>query len=150
MSENKIIGIIGLAIAVIYGFSITGIQNTGVTFLSGTRIFPIIIAIGTAVFSLIILLQDFKKGEESKKLKIKKKTLQTMGMFLLIFVIYTLIFERVGFILSTALMLFGLLSILNKGKLKTNILVSVLFPLAAYSIFAKIFAISLPNGILYF
>ncbi len=150
MSENKIIGIFGLIITAMYGFAIPGVKNPSPTFLSGTTIFPILVAIGTFVFSAAFFVMDFKEKGKAKKYTPDKKVMKTIGVYLLIFIIYSIIFESVGFILSTLFMLFGILTVLNKGKLKVNLIISIVFPVIAYAVFAKGFAISLPPGIIYF
>lgn len=150
MSKNKIIGIAGLLISAFYGYGIIKLPQAGATFLSGTKIFLILIVFMTVVFSIIIFLQDFKKGAVVDKLVLDKKVLKTIGIYVVIFVIYTLIFETVGFIISTIFLLTALLSILNKGKIKANLLIGIIFPITIYLIFAKLFSISLPRGLIRF
>lgn len=150
MSENKIIAIAGLIISAIYGFGIMGVAQAGNTFVSGTKSFPVLILLGAIIFSVIIFLQDYKKGYTIKKLFLDKKVMKTIAMCTVIFIMYSIIFDSVGFLLSTAVMMFALLSVINNGKLKTNSIVAVIFAVASYGIFAKLLAISLPGGILHF
>ncbi len=150
MTQNKIIGIFGALLAVIYGFSTINATGAGATFLSGTKIFPAMVIILTAVLSLVIFLQDYLGKAEGKKLEIDKKVAVTIGKCTVIFIVYTLVFEHLGYILSTIVLLMGLLSILNKGKLKQNLIISVAFSAIAYFIFSKLLAISLPPGIINF
>ncbi len=150
MTQNKIIGIFGALLAVIYGFSTINATGAGATFLSGTKIFPTMVIILTAVLSAVIFLQDHLGKEKGKKLEIDKKVIVTIGKCTVIFVIYTLVFEHLGYILSTIVLLIGLLSILNKGKLKQNLIISLAFSVIAYFIFSKLLAISLPPGIINF
>lgn len=150
MSQNKIVSTIGLLVSLIYGYSTYVMPSEGATFLSGTKVFPIMICIFTAIFSIIILLDDFKKDAEIKKLVVDKKVLKAMLVCSLIFVGYTLIFEILGYIISTTLMLIALLSLINKGKHKINVSIAVIFSVVAYGVFAKLLSISLPAGLIYF
>ncbi|WP_319371297.1 tripartite tricarboxylate transporter TctB family protein [uncultured Ilyobacter sp.] len=150
MTQNKIIGIFGALLAVVYGISTATAVGAGATFLSGTKIFPTMVIILTAVLSAVIFLQDHMGKVEGKKLEIDKKVAMTIGKCTVIFVIYTLVFEHLGYILSTTVLLMGLLSILNGGKIKQNSIISVAFSVIAYFIFSKLLAISLPPGIINF
>ena len=150
MTQNKVIGIFGALLTAIYGFSTFSATGAGATFLSGTKIFPMMVIILTGVLSAVIFLQDHMGKEKGKKLDIDKKVIVTIGKSTAIFVVYTLIFEHLGYILSTVVLLMGLLSILNKGKLKQNIIISVAFSAIAYFVFSKLLAISLPPGIINF
>jgi putative tricarboxylic transport membrane protein len=150
MTQNKVIGIFGALLTVIYGFSTISTEGAGATFLSGTKVFPLMVIILTAILSIVIFSQDYIGKKDGKKLEIDKKVLITIAKSTVIFVVYTLIFEHLGYIISTIVLLMGLLSILNKGKLKQNIIISVVFSVIAYFIFSKLLAISLPPGIINF
>ncbi|HAS79715.1 MAG TPA: hypothetical protein DCR90_02270 [Fusobacteriaceae bacterium] len=152
MTENKTIGIAGIIIATIYGVAAFGLKNPSPSLLIGPTIFPMIITVGTFFFSLVLIAEDYTKNAKKKVIKYDPKVLKAMGMYTGVFAIYILIFEKVGFLISTILMLTSLLFILNKGKsqYKINLILGFLFPLICYIIFAKIFTISLPRGILTF
>lgn len=150
MTQNRIISTVGLLITIIYGFSTVSARGAGATFLSGTKAFPTMVIIFTGLLSLVIFFQDYHGKEKSSKIKLDKKVLITILKCTVIFVVYALIFEKLGYILSTVLLLIGLLSILNQGKLKQNIIISVAFSVIAFIIFSKLLAISLPPGIINF
>jgi putative tricarboxylic transport membrane protein len=152
MKKNTIIGIAGLIISAIYGYGITGLKNPSEVFMAGTTVFPIFITIGAVVFSLIILIRGFLLGDEAEVLKVDPKVMKVMGIYTGIFIIYTMVFNKLGFLISTILMLTSILFVLNRGKKQRiiNLLIGVLFPTISYILFAKIFTISLPRGILPF
>lgn len=150
MTQNKVIGIFGALLAVVYGFSTVNATAAGATFLSGTKVFPLMVIVLTLGLSIVIFLQDHFGKEKSKKLDIDKRVAMTIGKSTVIFIVYTLIFEHLGYILSTIVLLMGLLSILNKGKMKQNIIISIAFSAIAYYVFSKLLAISLPPGIINF
>lgn len=152
MTKNKIIGIAGLLIAIFYGYGITTLKNPSTLFIAGTTIFPICVAIGTVIFSLWIMTDDFRHPEKKEYLSLDPKVMKTMGIFTGIFVVYIAVFNKLGFLLSTIGMLLSILFVFNIGKSQRiiNLAVGIIFPTLCYGVFAKLFSISLPRGILPF
>src|SRR6056297_709500 len=152
MKKNNIIGITGLIISAIYGYGITHLRNPSEIFFAGTTVFPILITIGAVVFSIIILVRGCIQGERADTIEFDPKVLKTMGIYTGIFIIYIWIFNKLGFLISTIFMLTSILFTLNKGKSQRviNLIIGIIFPVICYIIFAKIFTISLPRGILPF
>lgn len=64
--------------------------------------------------------------------------------------VYILLFEAIGFIITTTLFIFFCSWFLGYRAWKTNILVSLLFPIVMYAIFVFALGIVLPRGILPF
>lgn len=87
------------------------------------------------------------EAEKAKRNIPKKELLVLLAVFGMIF-LYILLFEMVGFIVMTAVFIFFCSWFLGYEKWKTNIIVSILFPLGMYIIFVFALGISLPNGIL--
>ena len=148
MSKNRILGLFGLLVTALYGVETFKMKEAGANFLSGTKIFPLMIITGTLVFSVMILMQDYIQNAEPQKLVLDRKVMKTIGICTAVFIGYTMVFNFLGYILSTILMLFALMSIINKGKIKQNAIVSVTFSIVAYAVFAKLLAISLPPGLI--
>lgn len=73
-------------------------------------------------------------------------TLATIGLF----AGYLLAFNRLGFLLASALFLVTLLSLTNRGKWRTNVLVAIGVPLALYIVVGVLFGARLPRGVLAF
>jgi putative tricarboxylic transport membrane protein len=120
--------------------------------MAGTTVFPILITAGAVIFSLVILIRGFLQGEQAETITFDKKVLKMMGVFTGIFAIYIIIFNKLGFLISTIFMLSAMLFTLNKGKKQRiiNLIIGIVFPVICYVVFAKIFTISLPRGILPF
>lgn len=87
------------------------------------------------------------EGEKTKRDIPKKELLVLVAVFAMIFS-YILLFEIIGFIIMTSLFIFFCSWFLGYKKLKTNIVVSLLFPIIMYVIFVNALGISLPRGIL--
>lgn len=87
------------------------------------------------------------EAEKAKRNIPKKELLVLLAVFAMIF-LYILLFEMIGFIVMTAVFIFFCSWFLGYKKWKTNIVVSILFPLGMYIIFVFALGISLPGGIL--
>lgn len=87
------------------------------------------------------------EAEKAKRAIPKKELLVLVVVFAMIF-FYILLFEIIGFIIMTALFIFFCSWFLGYRKTKTNIIVSIIFPIIMYIIFVYALGISLPRGIL--
>lgn len=64
--------------------------------------------------------------------------------------IFIVVFEPLGFILSTAIYLLALTNYFNRKRWLMNVLTSVLFAVISYFMFTKLLGVNLPPGILPF
>ena len=87
---------------------------------------------------------------EKAKRNIPKKELGVIAAVFAMIFVYILLFETVGFIITTTLFIFFCSWFLGYRAWKTNILVSLLFPIVMYAIFVFALGIVLPRGILPF
>lgn len=62
--------------------------------------------------------------------------------------LYFVLFEPLGFILSSSAYLLAMTVYFNPGKAGANALVSLLFPVACYLIFTRVLGVELSRGIL--
>ena len=152
MKKDTVIGIAGLIISAIYGFGITNLKNPSEMIFAGTTVFPILITIGAIIFSLLIIARGRMEGKNAQVLKLDPKIVKMMGIFTAVFAVYIAIFNKFGFLISTIAMLTSILFIFNVGKSQRviNLVIGIVFPTLCYVIFAMVFSISLPRGILPF
>lgn len=110
--------------------------------------FPVIISVFLIILSVSYFFQEWKRRkQEFKELKelLSGRTPFLLISSLIMMFIYSLLFERIGFLLTTIIFLTGLLFIVNgKKNWITNILVSVLFSFAIWYSFAILLQVSLP------
>jgi putative tricarboxylic transport membrane protein len=108
-------------------------------------------ALGWLFLFLSILLffqKDTETAEQKERRNIPKKeilVLLTVGVFIFL---YIFLLEILGFVIVTALFIFVCSKYLGYKDLKSNIAVSILFPVILYAIFVYLLQISLPQGIL--
>ena len=86
-------------------------------------------------------------AEKKKRAIPKKEILVLVSVFGMIFG-YILLFELIGFVIMTAIFIFFCSWFLGYDKWKSNLAVSILFPVVLYGIFVFALGIVLPKGIL--
>ncbi|GAK08485.1 tripartite tricarboxylate transporter TctB family protein [Geomicrobium sp. JCM 19038] len=114
----------------------------------GPMYFPLVVSVGLFLFSVIDLIKTrhhFGKENEDLKALLKKETLFTLGVILALCLLYTIIFERLGFFLSTVIFLVAIMFFLNgKKKWLLNIIVTLVVAGSSWYVFSYLLEISLP------
>lgn len=110
--------------------------------------FPMLIGFFLLVMSIIYLVQEWKRRaeviEEVKEL-FTGRTPKLIGVTIVLIFIYTLLFERIGFLYSTILFLGALLFLVNGRKhWLQNIIVAVVFSFLSWYSFSELLNVSLP------
>lgn len=126
----------------------------------GSRFVPQLIAIAIGVLSLVLVVQSLLRMKAAEKTARAEKgeaapptfkeILPVAGTFLAL-ILYAVLFEPLGFIVTTALYLFVQFYLLT-GTVKRNYIVfalsAVLTSVVVYYIFVEAFHLMLPPGIL--
>jgi len=124
----------------------------------GPRIFPAIIGVGIILSGLLLMVEIRKRqragaqraeAEAAAHPREQQRPGILIGM-LVWTVLYYLAFEPVGYIVSTVIFLLGLLAVFNRGRHLTNLAVALGFTAVAYTIFDRLLAVPMPEGILSF
>jgi Tripartite tricarboxylate transporter TctB family. len=113
--------------------------------------FPIMLGIGMTILGICLFVSEVRNKEAGQRPG-EKKTGKGMAFDtkMIIFtcvmgIVYGLIFNMLGYVLSTFIFLGSLLFALNgKGKWKSNIIVALSFSVIIYFIFQKLLNIPLP------
>lgn len=104
------------------------------------------------LFFAILLYFDKKEETEAEKQKrtiAKENVLLLLAVLVFIF-IYIVLLEIIGFVIMTALFIYGCSFFLGYRKHLTNAIVSVAFSLVIYGLFNYLLKINLPAGIIPF
>lgn len=112
-------------------------------------LFPRLSIVGLFILSVCYLVFSPKMEEKNLFKELQAKSLVRVLVTVAVFVIYALIFEPLGFILSSALMVFFLTLYYGNRNILIMLLVVVGAPLAIYFIFTHILQVSLPEGLLF-
>ncbi|RSD25919.1 tripartite tricarboxylate transporter TctB family protein [Mesobacillus subterraneus] len=102
------------------------------------------------LFFAVLLYFDKKEETEAEK---KKRTMTRGNVLILLAVlafilIYIFLLEMVGFLIMTALFIFGCSLFLGYRKHVSNAIVSIVFSLVIYGLFNYLLKINLPAGII--
>ena len=123
-----------------------------------SRFFPKLLSILLIILSIIMSAENYlKKSPEEERDSGDKKDAQAekhawMRLILLgvLCLLYYLAFEPLGFLVSSALFMFGFSLILKTRKWYVILSLSVVSPLLVYLLFNTLLGAPLPEGIFYF
>jgi putative tricarboxylic transport membrane protein len=123
----------------------------------GPQFVPIAILSFMILFAIIIFIDATREMKKSQPLSdapsaqsASEGRKKNVTLFLLIggLIIYGLILETVGFVISTTLLIIGSARLFEKGKWVRNSVVGILFSIVVYYCFVQLLEVSLPAGIL--
>ena len=156
MDLNRLTGIVITVFGVIYTVLSYNLPRAAIGKPMDPVIFPLILGIGMTLCGILLLINNGKQKEGTPKVKVKeakKFTLKGMSQDtkLIIFtcasgILYGLLFEPLGYVLSTIIFMGSLLFAINDGmkKWKTNVFVAVGFSVCIYVMFYYFLGIPLP------
>lgn len=142
-------GLIGILFGVYILVTAAGFPQD-VVMRIGPAFFPMVLASLLICFSCLLLcfaLLGKSKGTV-EKFNFKDPGTQRAVIALLVTIIYSLLLNVLGFIVTTILYLFGLMFLLEKRDYLSMSLISVGVTLGVFIIFEKFLHISLPIGLL--
>ena len=111
--------------------------------------FPVILAVLLATFSLILMAQAIGESkEESAASRVPTATWKRIVLAIAALVIFGVLFESLGYIISTFLFLAFLLRAVEQQKWSLVVIVAFFTSLATYLVFGLLLNTPLPGGIL--
>lgn len=156
MSKNTITGLFSVALGVIYMISTINLEYEKTGYSAGPKMYPYIVGCFIILLGVVLLIKEMRTPRESRitlpKLDNEGKTvLIRIAITALMGIIYGLILDPVGYLISTTLFMLGLMFMINSlERWKRNIIVSVGFSLVTYIGFATLLHLSLPRGLFSF
>lgn len=125
--------ILFLVIGIAFVMGSTSLTTSAYGSKVGPNIFPMILGSILILLSASLLISTLRKAAVQKK----KEDYQykTFLLILGVTVLYCLVYESLGFVISTFLFLFTCFQILEKGKLLSSLLVSLAFAVIVYFVF---------------
>ncbi len=144
-------GLISIIFGIIYAYFAYNLKRSPMGDPMAPSIFPLIIAVGLIVFGLMLLLKSNVSELKAAFAKIKASTTESdilsrkmIILTVLSSIVYAIIFEHLGYVISTFLFITFIMTVLEKNKLKRNLIVSLIFSIVVYYIFFYLLGISLP------
>ena len=166
MQKTKTKAFSNLIVAVLLlGFEIWAyVQAAGFRQVKGAYVqastFPQIMDIGMMIFTVVLLIQSIVKlavgmkpadpdAEPAPSLNpIKNKGIAAALFVIALCALYTLLFDKLGYVLVSAVVSIIIMWLIGKRKPVTVILVSVLVPLVMWVVFYKFLSVNIPMGVL--
>jgi putative tricarboxylic transport membrane protein len=124
---------------------LTGRSLSGLT----PSLFPRLSIVGLFILSVCYLVFSPRMEEKNLFKELKAKSLVRVLVTVAVFMVYALLFEPLGFILSSALMVCALTFYYGNRNILIMLLVVVGAPLVIYFIFTHLLQVSLPEGLLF-
>ena len=115
------------------------------------RLYPLIISSGMIILSVILLITELRKirvgkGSPSVKFSIGQEG-RVVGLVVILSLIYTAVFDFLGFAISTFIFLEIIMLYISKGKkMLWPTVIALMFSVGLYYIFSRMLGITLPPG----
>lgn len=113
------------------------------------KVYPLIISGGMILVSIFLMSAELRKqkaGKAEEKVEFRIGNEGKIVAFVSVLsILYMLIFEPLGYIISTFLFIEAIMLYISKGKkMLVPTLIAVLFAVGVYFLFGKVLAITLP------
>ncbi len=149
---NTLLATVALLVAAIYGYGIAQLPAIAISDPLGPRAFPILLAVALVFTAGLLLAEGRKNRDWQGGIKTLASSLRTDAKIVvpaaLWLALYFIAFEPLGYLLSTAIFLLGMMTAVHNGRHSTSIIVALGFAIVSYALFAGVFAAPLPRGIL--
>ncbi len=146
MNMSALVGILAFIIGGMYTIQAYLLPLASIGNPVAPKIFPMALGLIMTFLGLIMSIQEIKKGGLINNPSAKMDdTNKLIGYTCLTCILYALLFNRTGFVISTIIFLEIMLTLFNgKKNWKTNTIVAVSFSLIIYIAFSKFLGITLP------
>lgn len=109
---------------------------------------PYVLGVLLLILSIVLFFEKDQGNEDQESaIELDKNALKMLGVISLFFILYAILFEVLGFMISSMLFIFISTFVLGYKRHIVNMIVSIMIPVVFYYIF-ELLQISLPKGIL--
>ena len=156
---DSIVAVCSILIALFLIHNEYNMPTTMIRQIIGPSFMPIAILVALIFSALLILFTSLRtnrkpEGTVSAAAELPAETsagqYKVMAMLVLGLLVYAVILIPVGFIISTIILILWQAQIFERGKWIRNLVVSIVFSVLVYYLFAHILEVMLPTGILSF
>ena len=147
INSNVLVGIVFTLFGIIYSLQAYNLPKATIGNPWAPIYFPLGLGILMTVLGIVLTIAEYSRGEVEKKAKEPKNKnyIKLIIGTIILGIIYALIFNTVGFRISTLIFLGGILTLVNgHNAWKTNIIIAVCFTFGVWYVFEKIFMTTLP------
>lgn len=152
---DRIIIVLTFALAAVYLYATEQLPSLEISDPLGPKAFPRLLGIALLLTAGVLLLEMIRTPKR-RAADVKPEVVGGYLSYLVVgaavawTALYFAVFERLGYAVSTAGYLLGLMSYFHRGRWLVNLLTSVLYSLISYWMFAKLLDVRLARGILPF
>ncbi|WP_263770187.1 tripartite tricarboxylate transporter TctB family protein [Propionivibrio soli] len=154
LTKNRVTGLVSLIVGIIYFIATKNLPESAVSDPIGPRAFPYIISVLMIIVGLALVLKREKLTEKNKavifKLPEEKELVRDIAYTCVAGVVFGLILEPVGYLISTLMFMTALMFITNGRRILYNLSIGLVFSLTTYGLFFGLLDVSLPRGVLSF
>lgn len=154
LSKNRVTGLVSLVLGVIYFFATKNLPESAVADPIGPRAFPFIVSAGMVIVGLVLTLKRETVTAKNRAvifdLATEKGLMLDIAYTCVAGIIFGLILEPVGYLISTLLFMTAMMFITNGRRVVYNTSIALLFALTTYGLFFGLLDVSLPRGVLAF
>lgn len=148
MNLSVLSGIIATAIGAAYTLSALTIKNAAMGDPMASKIMPIGLGVLMMLFGIALTIIEYRKSglvKNGQPLIKDKETLKVTALLSGACILYAILFERAGYVISTILFLEIVMVVFGGTKdWKMNTIVAVGFSVSVYVVFSKFLGITLP------
>jgi putative tricarboxylic transport membrane protein len=117
--------------------------------------FPILVGTIAVVCGVLLFLRELKIAKEERTsfdwaFRAEKQIYTKIVITIILGIIYGFSLRTVGYVITTMLFMFAITWLINGRHWIENTLISLLFPVVTYTVFAIMLGLSLPRGWLSF
>lgn len=150
---DRIIFVGILVLAGVYFWATSQIPTLEIGDPLGPKAFPRLLGIGLLVSAAMLLAEMLKERKipasaQEPATSNDGSTYKVVAGVVVVTGIYFMLFEKLGYAVSTSLFMLVMTSYFNKGRWLMNVLTSVLVSFISYYAFAKWLGVNLPAGVL--
>lgn len=152
---DRVIFVCTLILAGVYFYATEKLPSLEIGDPLGPKAFPRLLGV-LLVITAIILLFEMIRGRKVVTTDVPSRGPSTRGSHTVVAAValwtfvYFLVFEFLGYVLSTSIYLLVLMVYFHKNKWTSNVLTAVLFSVISYLMFTKLLGVNLARGILPF
>ncbi|MGB9813212.1 MAG: tripartite tricarboxylate transporter TctB family protein [Thermovenabulum sp.] len=148
MKKDMVTGIGAIILGLLYTFKALSLPKASIGNPMAPLYFPLSLGVLMILMGVIVIVVEKNKkiiSENKKEEEKEKGYLKLIIGTIIASLVYTIIFDKIGFIISTILFLGFILFMVNgRENWQTNIMVTVIFTIGIWYIFEKLINISLP------
>ena len=151
LSPNLLSGIVSILFGIFIYYKIpTEVEKPVLIFGQSSseidpQIVPTIIAFMFLIFGIYTVLYEKDSIKSSIWPKVTKNLLINISTTILFLILYSILFQYLGFVVSSVLLILSLGTFMGNVKFKYITVISILFPLSIFFLFVNVMHVFLPE-----